>query len=351
MPNSGLDKKMLSVLKMLSPGTELREGLDNILRAGTGALIVIGDSKEVIDIVYSPAHLYELAKMDGAIILSKDIHKILYANALLIPDPSISTTETGTRHKSAERAAKQTGEIVISISQRRNIITVYKGTQKYILQNISSILGKANQALQTLEKYKTVLEGSISNLSLLEFEDVVTLEDIARILQRSEMALRIVKEIEIYVCELGQEGRLVKMQLDELKGGIHDDLLLIIEDYLPEEATSQPSEVYEHLASMSNEDLTDVFAILRALGYYETRDTLHKNLPPRGYRLLNKIPRLPMVVISNMVKEFGSFHRILEASIEELDEVEGIGETRARTIKQGLKKIQDQLVLDNRYVL
>jgi diadenylate cyclase len=226
------ENEMLNVLKMVSPGTVFREGLDNILRAKTGALIVIGDSDEVLGLVdggfsihsdYSPAYIYELAKMDGAIIMSKDLKKLLYANAQLVPNHTIPTSETGTRHRTAERVSRQTDEVVISISQRRNVITIYKGSKKHVLRDVSVVIDRASQALQALEKYKVVLDSTVNNLSVLEFEDVVTLYDVGSVMQRIEMVIRIVDEIEGYIVELGKEGRLVQMQLDELKVGVLED--------------------------------------------------------------------------------------------------------------------------------
>src|SRR5690554_914458 len=158
LPSEGI----YQVLKLVAPGTALREGLENVLRAKTGALIVLGETPEMLAILdggfrmdseFSPANLYELAKMDGAIILSRDARKILHVNTMLLPDATIPSTETGIRHRTAERVAKSTGLLTISISQRRNIITLYKGNVKYPLKDISVILSKANQALQTLDKY------------------------------------------------------------------------------------------------------------------------------------------------------------------------------------------------------
>lgn len=215
------------VLKMISPGTEIRNGLESILKAKTGALIVIGDSKEVLDIVdggfsinedYTSSRLYELAKMDGAIILSSDFKKILFANAQLIPSPEIPTSETGTRHRTAERTAKQTGELVISISQRRNIITIFKGNLRYILNDTSKVLTQANQALQTVEKYKKVFDSKLNLLNEYEFNDIVTLDNVITSIQRAEMVMKIVEEVKKGIYELGEEGRLVNMQLTELVG-------------------------------------------------------------------------------------------------------------------------------------
>ncbi|MCJ7689938.1 MAG: DNA integrity scanning diadenylate cyclase DisA, partial [Clostridiaceae bacterium] len=215
-------KELMSILKIMAPGTSLREGLENILRAKTGGLIVLGDCREILEIVdggfginsdYSPASVYELAKMDGAIIISNDLKKILYANTQLMPSPTIPTFETGTRHRTAQRVAKQTGYVVVAISQRRTIITVYKNDIKYVLRDSSVILARANQAIQTLEKYGLVLERVVRNLNLLEIQDLATLFDVITALQRTEMVMRIVGEIERYICELGNEGRLISMQL------------------------------------------------------------------------------------------------------------------------------------------
>lgn len=353
------DDDMLDTLKMMAPGTHLREGLENILRARTGALIVIGDSQEVMNVVdggfyinkeYSASHLYELAKMDGAIVLSKDLKRILYANALLIPDTSIYTDETGTRHKTAERVAKQTNEVVMCISQRRNIITLYKDNRKYILKDTSTILTRANQALQTLEKYKAVLDSVMNNLSVLEFEDIVTMDDVAVAVQRTEMVLRIVMEIDRYICELGNEGRLTSMQLEELLANIEEDGLLVIEDYLVLKENRTAVDVLRQIRLFSYEELMDLTCICKALGHNISNNSFDVCVSPRGYRILSKVTRVPMNVVRKVVEVFSNLRGILKASIQDLDDVEGIGEVRARTIKEGLRRVQDQLLLDNRHI-
>jgi len=342
-------------LRILAPGTPLREGLENILRAKTGALIVIGDSPQVMELVeggfeinseFSPASIYELAKMDGAIILSSDAKRILAANTQLIPDPGIPSVETGIRHRTAERVARQTGEMVVSISQRRSVITLYKGTMKYVLRDISVILAKANQAVQTLEKYKAVLDRALVNLSELELADMVTVYDVAKAIQRTEMVLRIVKEIERYISELGTEGRLVSMQLDELVTDVEPEGLLIIQDYCTILNEKTPEEILQTIRNWSAEDLLDLSLISRALGFMGNVGALDQPVSPRGYRILDKVPRLPWPVIENLVQTFGALQEILQASIEELDEVEGIGEVRARAIKEGLNRFRDQIMLD-----
>ena len=263
------DSKIKNILKIVSPGTNLREGLENILRAKTGGLIVLSDNEEVMKLVdggfyinseYSPAYIYELAKMDGAIVLSEDVKTILLANAQLIPDYSISTSETGTRHRTAERVAKQTGAIVISISQRRNIITVYRGEQKYVVEEISKIFTKANQALQTLEKYKKVFDNKLNILNEYEFNDIVTLENVIVAIQRAEMVMNVADEVQKSIYELGEDGRLLEMQLEELIGDLEVEELLMVKDYLVPTKRKKPEVVLEEIKN-SLEKGTDLYEI------------------------------------------------------------------------------------------
>ncbi|MCK8816237.1 DNA integrity scanning diadenylate cyclase DisA [Natroniella sulfidigena] len=362
MSSLSKDEKFSEILKLIAPGTSFREGLENILRAKTGALIVVGDSEEVLGAVdggfninaeATPTRLYELAKMDGAIVLSSDTERILCANAQLVPDPSISSVETGTRHRTAERISKQTGELVISISQRRDIITLYKNDKKYILEDIRVILTKANQAIQTLEKYRSVLDQALTNLSALEFEDLVTVSEVVTVIQRAEMVLRIGNEIERYINELGNEGRLIKMQLKELVANVKDEGLLIIKDYEAqveeqddEKVEDDEEDIFDKISDSSSDELLSLSSISKHLGYGGNMSALDLSVSPRGYRLLRKIPRLPMSVIENLVASFGDFQEILNASIDELDDVDGVGEVRAQAIKEGLKRLRDQVLLD-----
>ncbi len=351
------EEEFAEILKLIAPGTPFREGLENILRANTGALIVVGDSEEVLGAVdggfninceMTATRLYELAKMDGAIVLDSAVKRILCANTQLVPDPSIESSETGTRHRTAERIAKQSGELVISISQRRNIITLYKGDKKYILEDIGVILAKANQAIQTLEKYRTVLDQVLTNLSALEFEDLVTISDVATAVQRTEMVLRIGEEIERYITELGSEGRLIKMQLEELIANVKDEGLLIIKDYKAEneDGLDDLVDCFDKFSSCASDELLSLSTISKYLGYGGNMNALDLSISPHGYRLLRKIPRLPMPVIDNLTESFDNFQEILDASIDELDDVDGVGEVRAQAIKEGLKRLRDQVLLD-----
>lgn len=354
----GKEDNITEILKLIAPGTPIRDGLENILRARTGALLLITDSNDVLRQVvdggftineeYSSSKLYELAKMDGAIVLSGDLKKILYANAQLIPSHDISTLETGTRHRTAERTAKQTGELVISISQRRSIITVFKGNDRYILEDTDAVLNKANQAIQTLEKYKKVFDNKLSILNEYEFNDIVTLENVIVAIQRAEMVMKIVEEIQRQIYELGDDGRLVKMQLEELIGGLEKEEELIIKDYIvPTRKRRTTQKVLENLEELSYEDLSKEAVIAKLLGYENFDNYDEVAVYTKGYRILNKIPRMPSNIVENLIDSFKSFQHILAADTESLDEVEGIGEVRARTIKQSLRRMQDQFIFDN----
>ena len=356
MDNIINNEGLLHALKMISPGTPLRKGLENVLRAKTGGLIVLDSNEEVMKIVdggfrinaeYSPAYLYELAKMDGAIVLSEDSKRILLANTQLIPNYNIPTTETGTRHRTAERTAKQTGELVISISQRRNIITIFKGNFRYILEDTNAVLNKANQGIQTLERYKKVFDSRLSILNEYEFNDIVTLKNVIDVIQRAEMVMRIADEIQRQIYELGNDGRLVKMQLDELIGGLEKEELLIIKDYMASAKKKKtPEKILEELSEISYEDVMRETTVSKLLGY-ETFDNYDEvGVYTRGYRILSKVPRMPANIVENLVLSFKSFQHILDADIESLDEVDGIGEVRARTIKQSLKRMQEQFMFE-----
>ncbi|RLQ91788.1 DNA integrity scanning diadenylate cyclase DisA [Falsibacillus albus] len=347
------EKSMSDILQFIAPGTPIREGIDNVLRANTGGLIVLAHSDKVRSIVdggfhincfFTPSFLYELAKMDGAIVLNETGSKILIANAQLAPDASIPSSETGMRHRTAERVAKQTKALVIAISQRRNVITLYQGNFRYALKDIAVILTKANQAIQTLEKYKVVLDQSISNLSILEFEELTSYSDLLQVLHRFEMVLRIKNELLSYLSELGTEGRLIRLQMNELLSDIEEEAMMIIRDYASDR-DCKPFEVLYRFQELVSSEILDDTVLLKLLGY-NGYIHLDDGICPRGYRVLSKIPRLPVVIVENLISTFEILPKILKASVDELDDVEGIGEVRARKIKDGLKLIKEQIFAD-----
>ena len=341
-----MDMELLEILKIVAPGTQLRIGLDNIINGKIGALIVVGNSKEVLNLVhdgfyinceFTPSNLYELAKMDGGIVLSDDCKKILYENSQLLPCSLISSNETGTRHKTAERVAKQTNSLVIAVSQRRGVITLYKSNHKYILKDINEILNKANQGIQTLEKYKKTLDESLNNLDILEFENTVTLYEVTKIIRKMEMIWRIKNEIDMYISELGIEGRLLNMQQMELIDGFEKDRINLIRDYRAD-TSKNTFIIWAEIGKLNLEELLDLNRIANILGYDDGLNTLDIGVESKGYRILGKIPRIPSNVLENLINEFKSLQGVINDSPAKLREVEGIGQARATVILQALKK-------------
>ncbi|MDP9023305.1 MAG: DNA integrity scanning diadenylate cyclase DisA [Actinomycetota bacterium] len=344
-----------AVLAKLSPGTVLREAVQRVIAGHRGALIVIGMNSQVepvisggfdVDINCTAQRLSELAKMDGAIILSDDGERILRANVHLVPNPSISTDETGTRHRTAERVARQCKVPVISVSESMRIVTLYINSGKIVLEDVSSLLVRANQALATLERYRVRLDEGSASLSALEIEDNVTVRDVVQVLQRAEMVVRIAEEIEDYVVELGSEGRLIQLQLDELMSQVQDERALVVQDYLADRRRKLET-VLDELSSLSTEELLELERIAKALAY--DPDEVDQAVAPRGYRLLAKIPRLPDPVIEKLIKRFTNLQGVMAASLEDLDDVEGVGAARARSIKDGLARLAESSLLE-RYV-
>ncbi|GAK01035.1 LOW QUALITY PROTEIN: DNA integrity scanning protein DisA [Geomicrobium sp. JCM 19055] len=336
----------------LAPGTALRDGIDNVLRAGTGGSLSLGipTVKKVVDggfhiqAPYTAAQLYELAKMDGAIILSKDIQKNPLCKRTVNPDNKVFSDETGMRHRTAERVARQTGELVIAVSERRNVITLYQGEFKYTLKEMGVILTKANQAIQTLEKYKAVLDQSMTNLGALEFEGLVSFQDVAPVIHRIEMVLRVKRELITYVHELGNEGRLITMQLNELLTNVEKEALLLFKDYVNEDEIKAEEAFHALQQSSAKHSFTDEY--IRKLLGLKLRREQDPVLHSRGFRLLHRIPRLPSAVIDNIVQYFETISAMTEATLEDLENVEGIGETRARLVVEGLERVQEQLFID-----
>jgi len=346
---------MRAALAATAPGTALREGLDRILSSGMGALIVIGDGPQVLNIcsggflldgAFSPQRLSELAKMDGAIILSPDASRIARANVHLVPNPNTPTSETGTRHRTAERVARSIDVPVISVSERMTAIAVYVGEQKYRLDPIPRLLDGANQALRALERYRSRLDEVSSNLSALEIEDLVTVRDVVQVLQRTEMVRRIAAEVEGFVVELGDDGRLVRLHLDELYSGVEDDRRLVLQDYFHEDAGWHLEEAMGGLSSLDTEHLLDFKSVAGVLHLPLDADDLDASVEPRGHRLLSKVPRLPESVVDAIVDHMGSLQKIMRATIADLVNVDGVGEARARAIKEGLNRLAETSILD-----
>jgi diadenylate cyclase len=268
----------------------------------------------------------------------------------LVPDSAIETSESGTRHRTAERVAKQTGYPVISVSQSMRIVALYVGGLRYVLEGSDAILAKANQALQTLERYKSRLDEVTGTLSALEIEDLVTVRDVSIVVQRLEMVRRISEEIAHYVVELGTDGRLLSLQLDELIGGVNPDRELVIRDYLDAARRERSiGDVLSDLAAIPATDLVDLTQVARVLGFTVGGDALDAAVSPKGYRLLTKVPRLPGAIVERLVDHFGDLQKLLAANLDDLMTVEGVGDQRARAVREGLSRLAESSILE-RYV-
>jgi diadenylate cyclase len=348
---------MMLALRLVAPGTQLREGLDRILQARMGALIVVGDGPEVLsvcsggfllDAEFTPQRLSELAKMDGAIILAADTSRVARANVHLVPDPNVPTSETGTRHRTAERVGRQLDVPVITASEDMSLVAIHRRGEKHTLEPIPRVLARADQALQILGRYKARLDSVSGSLSALEVEDLVTVRDVATVLQRAEMVRRIADEIEGYVIELGADGRLVLLQLEELVGGVEEDRRLVAKDYFQDSTGFGLLNVMSALGRLEDEELLDLGTVAAVL-HLSSDLGIDSALQPRGFRLLHKIPRLPELVSDHVVSRFSNLQKIMRAGIADLTEVEGVGDARARAIKEGLSRLAETSILE-RYV-
>jgi len=352
-PTDGGPELLRETIAAVAPGTELREALERILRGRTGALIVLGWDSSVeaictggfgLDVEFTATGLRELAKMDGAIIVDPAANRIVRAAVHLVPDPTIPTMESGTRHRTAQRVAQQTGHPVISVSQSMQIIGVYLGDRRYVIEDPAQILSRANQALSTLERYRKRLDEVSGTLSALEIEDLATVRDVGAVAQRLEMVRRIASEVAGYVIELGIEGRLLALQLDELVAGADTERELLARDYVPD-----PENVGHHLAeldALTDVDLLTQLPVAKALDLPVLLETA---VSARGHRLMARLPRLPGPVLDRLVDHFGGLQKLLAAGIEDLQQVEGIGELRARAVREGLSRLAESSILE-RYV-
>jgi diadenylate cyclase len=356
VPTSERDDALRAVLATLAPGTSLRDGLERILRGNTGGLIVLGWDRVIeqlctggfpLDVQFSATQLRELCKMDGAVVLSTDGEHILRAATHLMPDPTIPTEEAGTRHRTAQRVARQSGFPVVSVSQSMRIISLYLGDRRYVLGSSADLLSRANQAINTLERYKARLDEVSNALSALEIEDLVTVRDAALVAQRLEMVSRIADEVQGQVVELGTDGRLLSLQLDELMGGVDADRELIVRDYLPMGRRAKTAaQVLTEISELSASDLLDLTLVARALGLPSSTEGLDSAASPRGHRLLARVPRMPGAILDRVVEHFGGLQKLLAASAEDLQVVDGVGETRARAVREAISRLAEVSIID-----
>jgi diadenylate cyclase len=336
----------LDILRALAPGTQLRNAIELILRQETGALIVLGYGRDIEAICtggfhldgadFVPARLAELAKMDGAVITDESAEVIYRANVHMIPDPSIATNETGTRHRTAERVAKQTGRAVVVVSEGRQTVTVYVGGNQHELRSPTTLLAQANQNLLTLERFRRRLSDEERRLTQLEVDDIVVYRDVVQFLQRAALVRRIGRDLEHYAVELGGEGQLINLQLVDLLAGVKETAALVYADhsrtYPPK--TAQPLDLIQNLSSEHLSEESKVAALLDV-------GPLENPTRSRGYRILARIPRLPDAVKDSLVAHFETLQQLLYGSVGDLDEVDGVGRARARQLRHYFDRLLD----------
>ncbi|SJZ47942.1 diadenylate cyclase [Cetobacterium ceti] len=341
-------KELLNILSQVTPGTELREGIYNILDAGLGALIVVGVGEDILKIIdggfkidceYTPERIYELAKMDGAIIIDETVNMIYYANVHLQPSVEYTTSESGTRHRTAQRVAKQTNNLVIAISERKKSVSLYKGDMRYRLRDTSDVMAEASQALKTLERYRYVLDKSLGNLTILELDDLVTMYEVTSVLQRFEMVKRIMKELDNYVIELGTEGRLINLQLEELIQGVQEEKYYFLKDYCNSDDL-EIGNIIGELEKLSDSELLELERLSFILGYGKTYSALDNRVSPKGYRVLDKISKLTKKDIEKLISIYGDLSTIQVTPMDELVEIKGISKFKVKAIQSGLMRLK-----------
>jgi len=349
------DPRLLASIARIAPGTDVRQGIDDIIRSHEGALIVFGDPEALsflysggmkIDLPFTSQQLYELAKMDGAIIVDEAIKQLAWANVQLMPDPTIPSNETGTRHRTAERVAKQTGALVVSVSQQRETVTIFVGPERYQLDPVADVLGKTNQALGTLDTYRQRLEQVLTRLTALEFQNAVVLDDVLVVLQRAEMISRMALRITRDCVELGSEGRLIRLQLAELIGDVPRERDAVVRDYHVLGPGEDATAALVELGGVSYQELLEFGKLAEVLGYERAVNPLDQAVVPRGYRILSHLPRLPEPLVRRVVDGLGSLDAVVRASQRELESVEGVGAVRAREIREGLRRLQEHNLVD-----
>jgi diadenylate cyclase len=354
-PERRRDPSLLDALRRIAPGTELRLAIENVIKGHLGALIVLGDTRELqfmfsggmkVDLPFTPQFLYELAKMDGAIVLDAAATRIVHANVQLMPDPTISSAETGTRHRTAERVARQTSALVISISQQRDTVSLFVGEERYQLEDVADVLAKTNQAVSTLETYRQRLDQVVQRLTALEFQGAATLDDVLVVLQRLELADRVGQEIVQDLVELGSDGRLLGMQLSELIAELPRDRRALVRDYAVGAAASDAEQALSRLENLPYQRLLEFGCLAEILGHGDGDSPIDTPVAPRGFRALAQVPRVSDEIAEALVERFGALESLLRAPLTELEDVDGLDRGRAREVREALRRLQEHTLAD-----
>lgn len=331
-------QSMIDYLKKISPGTPLRTVINDLLNSGLGALIVV-DNPELQNMVsggfrvnckFSGQRLFELCKMDGAIVVSDDFKRILQANVLLSPDHTIKSLETGTRHQAAERTAKNANTLVIAVSERKNKTTIFFRNSKYFLKSLDELLRDVNSALQILEKERELFENSLAHLNILEITGMVSSRDVSKVIQKSDMIRRISEALKINFMKLGKEGNIMNMRYKNLVKGIEKREENILRDY----AVPNLKKSKVILENLSSEGVQDLDAISRLL--FEDKESIE----PKGYRFLAKVG-----LSDKEISQIVAGHKgLLEIISEDSTKLENILKGRAEIVKKEIEDIREKIL-------
>ncbi len=331
------EEDLFSILKIISIGTNLRAALEGIVKTGKGALIIVEneftdsilDGGFKINCKFTPQKLMELSKMDGAMVLSKDMKKIEYANVLLTPDSKIKTLETGTRHKAAERTAKMVGTIAIAVSERKNEINLYYKNLKHTLTNANELLRKASEHAQIIEKQRDLFDKYLENLNELELKNYPSTDYAIRCLQRSQFMQKTFREIQRYMVELGKDGAILRARLKELISEVEKESDLILKDYT--RIDMKKSKIL--LKTLSYDELLDKENVLRALAY--ERPFSHRQV--KGWRILSKTS-LKEMEIAALIRQSETLGKAVNSPISSYRSI--LGEERSSLFKEEIEKIK-----------
>jgi len=323
----------------LLPGQSLRIGVDLIADKKAGALIVIGSTPKLDKISsggitlynceYSPEMLSELSKMDGAIIVDDSVTKILKANVHLNPSDSITTTQTGTRHRTAERTSAMTGLTVIAVSEETSLIKVFENFKTIELEESAAILAKVNESLQSVDRMRRRFDDAVTTLGELEIENTLTNQEVLEVIQRGELLTRLANQVKTEALKLGKDAGLIMIQIDSLESGVLNTLNLVLKDHLPSKKFRTTIKANNEISKLSYDELNAV----EHLGNVLSKLPLDDISVSKGYRVLARLPNLPENLHDQIIQKFKTLPKLLSASPEKLYEVEGIGRSRAQQLR------------------
>lgn len=349
-PTTEREQRFEDAIRKTAPGTPLRTALDMILAGHLGALICVGDTENVLaagddgfklEVSFTANRLFELCKMDGAVVIDRDLTKILRANYHLNPDPSLPTSETGTRHRTAARMSLLTKAMVISVSERRSVVNVYVDGRGYELKSVSDLLSTVNQLTVAMQNTRNQLDRSLLRLTSLELDNCVTLGDLTSIFYLFEVLQSAGEELDACIAQLGREGKIAQMQREEYLAGTDEAYTLMIRDYAADSSEETARGIRSRLHDTVNTQLRSAKLVARILGYTDDRgeDSI---MTPLGLRTLSRVPVVRDGMADKIVDEYGSLQEVLEAVDDDPSRLGEIGVKNPDVLANSLHRMWDK---------